>query len=103
MKRQLFKKQRARIAPGGGGLKHRWTIDDDCNNVSSHGVAASGNCQTISAAKLITFVDEQPTRTVYWGCVPVDPYSRGGGLRAIGVLFKLELAPDGYMFVTKGT
>ncbi|PGH20338.1 hypothetical protein AJ80_03606 [Polytolypa hystricis UAMH7299] len=81
-------------------LKRGWDLDGNCPNVFSHRTAESGNRHAIDAHELARLVGERLCKNPYRDCRSLKGWGKMG---AIGVLFKLELAPYGYTFVAKGT
>lgn len=82
------------------GLKRGQRLDDNCPNVLSHRTAKGGASHHIDASEFTRLVSEQLRQDPYRGCWALDGWGKVG---TIGVLFRLELVPYGYVFVGKGT
>ncbi|KAF9768323.1 hypothetical protein IL306_014391 [Fusarium sp. DS 682] len=81
------------------GLKRGWNLDGNCPNVLSHRTAEGGSRHLINADEFARLVGERLCQNPYRDCEALDGWGKMG---AVGVLFKLELAPYGYTFVGKG-
>ncbi len=73
------------------------------SHASSHRTDEGGDRHAIKASEFTDLVGEQLRQNAYQHCVALDPNGFKGKIGAMGVLFKLELAPCGYTFVGKGT
>ncbi|KAM4057222.1 metalloprotease-like protein [Hirsutella rhossiliensis] len=82
------------------GLKRGWELDDNCPNVLSHRITKGSTRHPIDAGEFTRLVGKRLRQNPYRDCKALDGRGKVG---AIGVLFKLELAPYGYTFVGKGT
>ncbi|RSL77472.1 hypothetical protein CEP51_009042 [Fusarium floridanum] len=82
------------------GLKRGQNLDDNCPNVLSHRTAKGGSRHAIDLNEFARLVGEQLRQNPYQHCEALDGWGKVG---AIGVLFKLQLAPYGYTFVGKGS
>jgi hypothetical protein len=83
------------------GLKKSWGLDDSCPNALSHRVAGGVDTRhPINADEFTCLVGKRLCEDPYRDCRALDGWGKKG---AIGVLFRLELAPYGYTFVGKGT
>ncbi|KAK4073278.1 hypothetical protein Purlil1_13117 [Purpureocillium lilacinum] len=81
-------------------LKTGGDLDGNCPNVLSHCIAKGATRHPIDASEFTRLVGERLRQNPYEDCEALDGRGKAG---AIGVLFKLELAPYGYTFVGKGT
>ncbi|KAJ6436762.1 hypothetical protein O9K51_10728 [Purpureocillium lavendulum] len=81
-------------------LKTGGDLDDKCPNMLSHRIVKGATRHPIAASEFTRLVGERLRRNPYEDCEALDGRGKAG---AIGVLFKLELAPYGYTFVGKGT
>lgn len=82
------------------GLKKSWGLDDSCPNALSHRVAGGVDTRhPINADEFTCLVGKRLCEDPYRDCRALDGWGKKG---AIGVLFRLELAPYGYTFVGKG-
>lgn len=66
----------------------------------SHHTTEGGSRHPINADQFARLVGERLRQNLYRDCEALDGWGKIG---AIGVLFKLELAPYRYTFVGKGT
>ncbi|RSM01113.1 hypothetical protein CEP52_008754 [Fusarium oligoseptatum] len=82
------------------GLKRGQNLDDNCPNMLSHRTAKGGSRHAIDLNEFARLVSEQLRQNPYQYCEALDGWGKVG---AIGVLFKLQLAPYGYTFVGKGS
>ncbi|KAG8406467.1 hypothetical protein J3458_021299 [Metarhizium acridum] len=83
------------------GLKTGRRLASYCPNVQFHlGVNGSAQQHPIDITELTRLINERLRRDPYDYCEALSPWGICG---SIGVLFKLELAPYGYLFVGKGT
>ncbi|CAG9948788.1 unnamed protein product [Clonostachys rosea f. rosea IK726] len=76
------------------GLKKSWGLDDSCPNALSHRVAGGVDTRhPINADEFTCLVGKRLCEDPYRDCRALDGWGKKG---AIGVLFRLELAPYGY-------
>ncbi|KAI0545122.1 hypothetical protein F4679DRAFT_599972 [Xylaria curta] len=94
-------------------LKRGGNLDKNCPNVSLHYTAAGGYGRRLDTDESSTrhpvqfslftrLVEEQLHQNLFRYCMALDHYGFLGKTGAIGTLFKVELAPYGYIFVGKG-
>lgn len=81
------------------GLRRGWALDDNCPNVLLHRTAKGGTQHPIDADEFARLVGERLRQNPYRDCEALYGWGKMG---ATSVLFKLELAPYGYTFVSKG-
>ncbi|KAG5984189.1 hypothetical protein E4U55_005802 [Claviceps digitariae] len=83
------------------GLKMGMVLDDKCPNVSLHRAAAkSDTSHPLTITEFCCHVSERLRKDPYRDCYSLQSWGKEG---AVGVLFKIELNPYGYIFVGKGT
>ncbi|KAI0860681.1 hypothetical protein F4860DRAFT_193211 [Xylaria cubensis] len=94
-------------------LKQGGHLDKDCPNVLLHYTAAGGTEHPLNIdvsqtrhpvyfSQFIRLVEEQLYQNLFQYCIALDHYGFAGKSGSTGRLFKVELAPYGYIFVGKG-